>query len=83
MKLDPEFFVPARKFDRFVTPPTRRAVEELESLTGVSISNLNGLKQAMEKSFAQSVAVCMAVPVRSIPIAGNSYLEWDSDRRTL
>ena len=60
MQLDPEFFVPARKFDRFVTPQTRRAVEELEALTGVSIPNLNGLKQAMEKSFAQSVAVGMA-----------------------
>lgn len=60
MKLDAEFFVPARKFDRFVTPQTPKAVGELEQLTGVGITSLGGLKQAMEKSFAQSVAVGMA-----------------------
>jgi len=74
MKLDPEFFVPARKFDRFMTPPTRRAVEELEQLTGVSITSLQGLKQAMEKSFAQSVEVGMAA-VKST-IAYNREIEF-------
>ncbi|MCE5306638.1 MAG: amidohydrolase family protein [Acidobacteriales bacterium] len=74
MKLDPEFFVPARKFDRFVTPPTPKAVGELEQLTGVSITSLGGLKQAMEKSFAQSVAVGMAA-VKST-IAYNRNLEF-------
>ncbi len=74
MKLDPEFFVPARKFDRFVTPQTPKAVGELEQLTGVGITNLGGLKQAMEKSFAQSVAVGMAA-VKST-IAYNRNLEF-------
>lgn len=59
VKLDPEFFVPARKFDRFITPGTPAAVKDLETLTGVSITSLKGLKQAMEKSFAQSIEVGM------------------------
>jgi len=74
MKLDPEFFVPARKFDRYITPQTISAVRELESLTGVSINNLAGLKQAMEKSFAQSIAVGMAA-VKST-IAYNREIEF-------
>ena len=63
-KLDPEFFVPARKFDRFITPPTPAAVADLEKLTGVGITSLPGLKRAMEKSFEQSMAVGM-VAVKS------------------
>jgi predicted TIM-barrel fold metal-dependent hydrolase len=74
MKLDPEFFVPARKFDRFITPPDKTAVGELEKLTGVSVTNLNGLKQAMEKSFADSVAIGMAA-VKST-IAYNRQIEF-------
>ena len=61
---DPTFFVLARKFDRFVTPQTPEAVQQLEELTDVSITDLKGLKQAMEKSFAQSLEAGM-VTVKS------------------
>lgn len=61
---DPEFFVLARKFDRFVTPATPGDVAALEKLTGVSITSLGGLKQAMEKSFEQSLEAGM-VTVKS------------------
>ena len=64
VKPDPAFFVLARKFDRFVTPQTPEAVHALEALTDVSISDLVGLKQAMEKSFAQSLEAGM-VTVKS------------------
>ncbi len=64
LKPDPRFFVYARKFDRFVTPGARRDVEELESLTGVSITSLAGLKRAMERSFEQSLEAGM-VTVKS------------------
>ena len=50
---DPKFFVYARKFDRFVAPQTSADVRELEKLSDVSITNLRGLKQAMERSFQQ------------------------------
>jgi uncharacterized protein len=59
VKLDPEFFVPARKFDRYIMPATPGDVKELEKLTGVAVTSLKGLKQAMEKSFEQSIAVGM------------------------
>lgn len=47
-------FALARKFDRFIMPAGPGDVKELERLTGVSITSLAGLKQAMERSFAQS-----------------------------
>lgn len=61
---DPEFFVLARKFDRFVTPSTPADLAQLEKITGVSISGLAGLRQALEKSFEQSLAAGM-VTVKS------------------
>jgi glucuronate isomerase len=61
---DPEFFVLARKFDRFIMPATRNDVGELEKLTDVSITSLAGLKRAMERSFEQSLAAGM-VTVKS------------------
>jgi len=71
---DPEFFVLARKFDRFILPATAKDVAELEKLTGVSIASLNGLKQAMERSFAQSLEAGM-VAVKST-IAYNRELRF-------
>lgn len=56
---DPEFFVLARKFDRFVTPANRDDVQALEKITGVSITTLGGLRQALEKNFQQSMAAGM------------------------
>jgi hypothetical protein len=61
---DAEFFVLARKFDRFVTPASRDDVQQLEKITDVSISTLAGLRQALEKSFEQSLAAGM-VTVKS------------------
>jgi len=61
---DPEFFVLARKFDRFILPATAKQLAELEQLTGVSITSLSGLKRAMERSFAQSLEAGM-VAVKS------------------
>jgi hypothetical protein len=60
VKPDPEFFVLAHKFDRFVTPATRGDVDQLEKITGVSIDSLAGLKRAMEASFQQFLAIGMA-----------------------
>lgn len=59
IKPDPRFFVYARKFDRFVAPQSSKDVRELEKLTGVSITNLRGLKRAMERSFEQSLELGM------------------------
>lgn len=64
VKPDPEFFVLARKFDRFVVPASARDVHRLEELTGASITTLAGLKQAMEKSFQQNLEAGM-VTVKS------------------
>lgn len=64
VKPDPEFFVLAHKFDRFITPATRPDVEQLEKITGVSITSLAGLKRAMETNFRQFVEIGM-VTVKS------------------
>ena len=56
---DPKFFVYARKFDRFVAPQSAADVRKLEELTAVSITNLRGLKRAMERSFEQSLEAGM------------------------
>ena len=56
---DPKFFVYARKFDRFVAPQSAADVRTLEELTDVSITNLQGLKRAMERSFEQSLEAGM------------------------
>ena len=61
---DPEFFVYARKFDRFVTPSGPQDVEELEKITDVSIHDLAGLRRSMERSFEQSLEAGM-VTVKS------------------
>ena len=61
---DPKFFVYARKFDRFVAPQSASDVRKLEELTGVSITDLGGLKRAMERSFEQSLEAGM-VTVKS------------------
>jgi hypothetical protein len=50
---DPDYFVLAHKFDRFVEPWTPEDVHRLEQLTGVSITTLGGLKEALEKNFQQ------------------------------
>ena len=56
---DPKFFVYARKFDRFVAPQSANDVRKLEELTAVSITNLRGLRHAMERSFEQSLEAGM------------------------
>jgi hypothetical protein len=75
LKADPEFFVLARKFDRFVTPFTPADLEALGKLTDISITNLKGLKQAMERSFQQSLEAGM-VTVKST-IAYNRELRFE------
>ena len=62
---DSRYFVYASRFDRFVTPAGRGDIEELEKHTGVSITNLAGLKKAMERSFEQSLEADM-VAVKSM-----------------
>ncbi len=61
---DPRFFVCARKFDRFIAPQSASDIRNLERLTDVSITDLAGLKRAMETSFEQSLDIGM-VTVKS------------------
>ncbi len=74
-KLDAEFFRVARKFDRFITPGNAGNVRQLEKLTDVSIVSLGGLKQAVEKSFRQSLDVGM-VAVKTT-LAYNREIRFD------
>ena len=56
---NPKFFVYARKFDRFVSPQSAKDIRALEELTDVSVTNLGGLKRAMERCFEQSLEAGM------------------------
>ena len=56
---DPEFFVLAHKFDRFVLLDHAPQVRELETLTKRSITTLAGLEQALETNFKQCLEAGM------------------------
>lgn len=56
---DPEFFVLAHKFDRFVLLDHAPQVRELEMITGRSITTLAGLQQALETNFKQCLGAGM------------------------
>ena len=60
VKPDPEFFVLAHKFDRFVIPASRKDVGQLAKIAGVSIASMADLKRAMETSFQQFLSIGMA-----------------------
>src|SRR5688572_9276973 len=64
VKPDPEFFVLAHKFDRFVTPASKTDVAQLEKITATAITSLGGLKRSMETSFRQFMEIGM-VTVKS------------------
>ncbi len=64
VKQETDLFVPARKFDRYITVSGPESLKKAEELTGVSVTSLAGLKRAMEKSFEQSLAIGM-VSVKS------------------
>jgi hypothetical protein len=64
VKPDPEFFVLAHKFDRFLTPGSKTDVGRLEQIDGTSITSLSGLKQALETNFRKLLEIGM-VTVKS------------------
>jgi uncharacterized protein len=59
-----EFFLMARKFDWFVTPVTPAGLRRLETLADTQITDLAGLKRAMEKHFQLALKLGM-VTVKS------------------
>jgi uncharacterized protein len=56
-RVDPEFFVLARKFDWFVAPITRAGVGRLEALAGRSITRLRDLRDAMASHVEAAVSL--------------------------
>jgi predicted TIM-barrel fold metal-dependent hydrolase len=76
VRLEPDYFYAAHKFDRFVTPGSRANVAALEKAGGVSITTLGGLKNAAEASFARGLATGGMVAVKST-LAYNRTLEFE------
>ena len=58
-RLDPEYFLLAHKFDRFVTVETPAHVKEIEKLSDISITKLPDLRRALEKMFAAAIETGM------------------------
>jgi len=56
-----DLFVLARRFDKFIVPATPSDMKQLESATGVSITSLENLERAAERSFEQNLAEGMSV----------------------
>jgi predicted TIM-barrel fold metal-dependent hydrolase len=56
---DPDLFTLARKFDWFVAPRSRKDLERMGEVTGISVNSLSALKQALEKRIEQNLAVGM------------------------
>ena len=54
VKPDRDYLVLSRQFDRYIMIRDRKEVKELEEATGVSITNLASLKQAVDRNFAES-----------------------------
>ncbi len=63
-RLDQDYFLLAQKFDGFITPRTRKDIDRLETISGVSIHSLADHKKAIESTFEQAVAIGM-VAVKS------------------
>jgi uncharacterized protein len=59
-RVDPEFFVLARKFDWFVAPITRAGVGRLETLADRSITRLQDLRDAMAAHVEAASALGLA-----------------------
>jgi hypothetical protein len=71
--VDPEFFALAQKFDTLVTPITPEGLHRLEALTGLSITNLAGLKKAMEQQFQRALQLKMATIKTTIAYERDLY----------
>ncbi|MCC7497080.1 MAG: amidohydrolase family protein [Bryobacterales bacterium] len=54
LKPDRSYLRLSRQFDRYIMIRNRKEVQELEQATGVSITNLASLKQAVDRNFAES-----------------------------
>jgi len=64
VRLDPDYFLLAQKFDGFVAPASRKDIERLEKLADVSIHSLADLKKALAATFEQAIRAGM-VSVKS------------------
>src|SRR5580704_10354070 len=60
-KANLDYFVLARRFDKFIVPSTPADIQNLEQITGVSITTLDGLERAVEKNFSQNLSEGMTV----------------------
>jgi len=63
--MEQPFFLLAQKFDGFVTPASRKDLERLQGISGVSIHTLADLKTALETTFQQALKAGM-VAVKTI-----------------
>ena len=58
--LDRDYFLLSQRFDQFITPGSRKRLDALETISGVSIASLAELKKALAKTFEQAMRTGMA-----------------------
>src|ERR1051325_8380420 len=72
---DPEFFVLAHKFDRFVLLDHAQQIRDLEALTGQSITTVAGLQHALETNFEQCLRAGMVTVKTTLAYNRNLLFE--------
>jgi uncharacterized protein len=77
--VDPEFFVLARKFERFIEPITPEGLQRVEALAEMSIPNLAALKRALEKHFIAGLKVGMVTVKSTIAYERDLHFALTSD----
>ena len=78
---DPAYFRLARKFDWFCTPADAKAVKRMEEVTGVPVTSVDGLVQALEKRFEQSLAAGLTAVKSTIAYQRDLTFEDASEQR--
>lgn len=71
--VDPEFFLLARKFDRFAGVITPAGLKRVEALTDTLIQTLDALKSALQKQFEQSIKFGMVTVKSTIAYERDLY----------
>ena len=70
---DPQFFVLARKFDRYVTPASPADIQLLEQITDVAVTSLDGLNTLPKRAFNRACRQAWSQSRPHWPTNGNYY----------
>lgn len=77
--LDRDYFLLSQRFDQFITPATRKNLDALETISGVSIASLADLRKALAKTFEQAMQAGMVAVKSALAYRRDLFFEDASD----